>query len=210
MMRSKLNPSFSSSSSKVTGLCREMSMPTSAMAATAKASSSPLRTPAEPTYVVRPNIWVNRPAAIGERTEFMPQANSTARGRVTAAAIGLSALPVQHRDQGEQPPRGVEVDLDLALEPLHHDARALVVQPPAAHIERFDAIRRRGADRGVIAVADGEVVLDDLAERHQRQHVGDHRRAVGQADVEHQAVAAQAEMQRVGAAVVADGTEFVV
>ena len=40
--------------------------------------------------------------------------------------------------------------------------------------------------------------------------MGDHRRAVGEPDIEHQAVAADAELQRVGSAVVADRTEFVV
>jgi hypothetical protein len=37
-------------------------------------------------------------------------------------------LPVQHRDQREQPSRRAEIELDLAFEPLHEDVRALVVQ----------------------------------------------------------------------------------
>jgi predicted house-cleaning NTP pyrophosphatase (Maf/HAM1 superfamily) len=44
-----LRPAPSAISTKVTGLCPAMSMPISAMAATANATSSPLRTPAEPT-----------------------------------------------------------------------------------------------------------------------------------------------------------------
>ena len=48
-IRSKFSPSHSSSSSSVMGLWREMSKPISVMAETAKGSSSPLWTPAEPT-----------------------------------------------------------------------------------------------------------------------------------------------------------------
>ena len=61
-----------------------------------------------------------------------------------------------------------------------------------------------------ITVADGEVILDDLAERHERQHVRDHRRAVGEADVKHQPVAAHAQMQSVRPAVVPDGPELII
>src|SRR5579871_636595 len=161
--------------------------------------------------MVRPNIWPNKAAAIGERTAFWPQANSTASGWSMAAlaASGRLALPMQHRDQREQAARGVEIKLDLAAQPLHDDARAFVVQRAPAHVERFDAVRRRGADRRVIAVADREIVLHDAAERRQRQHMGDDRRAVGGADVEHQAIARNAELQCVGALVVAGRLELV-
>src|SRR5580698_3448033 len=111
--------------------------------------------------MARPNIWPNKAAAIGERTELRPQANNTASGRFACDGIGPSALPVQYRDQGEQPARGVEIQIDLALEPFHHQARALVVQPAPAHVERLDTVRRRSADRRVIAVANREIVFDD-------------------------------------------------
>ncbi len=55
------------------------------MTATANGSSSPLRTPADPTYALRPKKCRNKAAAIGERIAFKPQANST--------ACGLSARP---------------------------------------------------------------------------------------------------------------------
>src|SRR5947209_11471818 len=157
-MRSKLSPSHSSISSNVIGLCLAMSRPSSSIAATANGSSSPLRTPAEPTYV-RPKKCLNSPAAIGERTEFIPHANSTACGLAErGASIGSDhlfehelvrkpvptfrahalALPVQHADQREQAPRGVEVDADLFLEPLHQQFRTFVVQTTPPHIDCLD------------------------------------------------------------------------
>src|SRR5579883_1459508 len=142
--------------------------------------------------------------------ELRPQANSTARGGFAGAGIrGSSPLPVQYRDQREQSPRGVEVELDLALESLHEDARAFVMQGAAPHIERLDTVRRRRADRRVIAVADHEIVLHDAAKRRQREQVRNYRGAVGLPDIEHETIAADAERQRVRAAVVARRPEAV-
>ena len=84
------------------------------------------------------------------------------------------------------------------------------MQRAAAHVERLDAVRRRGADGRVVAVADGEVVLDDAAERREREQMRDHRRAVGFADVEDEAVAADADRERVGPAVMVERTKAVV
>src|SRR5215813_4317782 len=136
-MRSKLSPSRSSSSSKVMGLWREMSMPISCMTATAKGSSSPFCTPAEPTYIVAPNICLSSPAAIGERTAFMPHANNTAWGREgrSDAAIRSSTFPVQYADQREQPPRSIEIDRHFSLQTLHQDLRAVIVDGATAHID---------------------------------------------------------------------------
>src|SRR5215471_16481884 len=182
-MRSKLSPSQSSSSSNVIGRCFEMSSPSSSIAASAKGSSSPLRAPADATYETWPNRWRNSAAAIGERTELSPQANSTACGRAMIGAAPISpsalALPVQHGDQREQVARRVEVDDDLVLEPLHQELGALVVQRAPAHVDRLDLARRRGADRRVVAVADHEVVLHDALEWRERQVMRDHRALVG-------------------------------
>ena len=128
-------------------------------------------------------------------------------------ALGLlpprSALPVQHADQREQPARGVEIDRHLVLEPLHQDVRAVVVDAAPAHVDRLDLVGRRGADGLIVAVADQVVVLDDAAQRRERKQMRHHRRAVLKADVEHQPVAVDAQMQRVGTAVVADRREGV-
>src|SRR5262245_38287317 len=200
MIRSKSRPSsISSSSSKVIGWCSAISMPTSFMATTANPSRSPLRTPAEEAENVLPNICRNSAAAIGERTEFCPQANSTARG-FGSGSLTLSPLPVQDGDEREQPPRGLEIDRNLVLEPLHQQLRALVMQGAAAHVERLDALGRCGADRRVIAVADQEIVLHDPAQRRQRQMMRNDQRVVRAPDVEHQAVSRNAQMQLEGPA----------
>src|SRR5712672_1900615 len=176
-----------------------MSMPISFMAAMAKPSSSPLRTPTEETTNPLPNAWRMRAAAIGERTEFCPQANSTARGFVSGSP-NPSPFPMQDADEGEQAPCGLEINRHLVLEALHQKLRAFVVQRTAAHIDRLDAIGRGSADGLVIAVADHEIVLHDPPQRRQRQQMGHHRRIVGIADVEHQAVAGDAQVELEGPA----------
>src|SRR5215469_3957771 len=155
---------------------------------------------------------LNSAAAMGERTTFCPQANSTDCGCATIgaaiAALPL-ALPVQHGDEREQVAGGVEIDSDLVLEALDQEIGALVVQRAPAHVDRLDLARARGADRLVIAVADDEVVLDDALERGERQMMGDDRLLVGGAHLEHEPVAHHREMQPVGPAVVPDRLERV-
>src|SRR5215468_2523594 len=89
-------------------------------------------------------------------------------------------LPVQHADEREQAAGGVEVDPHLLAQPVHENARALVVQPAPAHVDRLDLARRGGAKRLVIAVADHEIILHDAPQRRQREEMRDHRRAVGE------------------------------
>ena len=78
---------------------------------------------------------------------------------------------------------------------------------PPRHIERFDAIWRGTADRGVVAVADGEIVLHDAAEWRQRKKMSNHRRAVGEPDIENEPVAVDAKIKRVRTTLVADRPE---
>ena len=73
----------------------------------------------------------------------------------------------------------------------------------AAHIDSFDLVGRGGADRLIVAVADHEVVLHDAAERRQRQKMHHAGRAVLPLDVEHQAIAGDADMQGIRTAEVA-------
>src|SRR5215813_11073971 len=148
-------------------------MPISFMAAIAKPSSSPLRTPAEATTKAFPNACRAKAAAIGERTEFCPQANSTARGFVGASST-RSAFPVQDANEREQAPRGLEIDRHLVLEAIHQELRAFVVQRAPAHVDRLDALGGGGADRSVIAVADHEIILHDPPQRRERQQVSHH------------------------------------
>src|SRR3981189_2216923 len=139
MIRSKLSPSQSSSSSNVVGLWPEMSWPSSAITATANGSSSAFLTPADFTYSARGNICCSRLSAIGERTLLKPHANSTACG--VRAAIRALALRVQNGDQREQPAGGFEIAPPLAVQPFHQGARALVVNAAAAHVDGLDLVR---------------------------------------------------------------------
>src|ERR1044072_1435563 len=74
-----------------------------------------------------------------------------------------SPLPVQRAYEGEEPPRGRQVDADLAFEPLHQQLAAFVVQAPSAHVDGLDARRRRGLDRLEVALAHEEIVLRQAA-----------------------------------------------
>src|SRR5579864_2728169 len=107
-------------------------------------------------------------SAIGERMELKVQAKSTLPGSRDIAASGPQ---MQHAEQREEAPRGVEIDGDALGDAFAQQLRALVVERAPAHVDRLDARRARGADRGEVALADQEVVLDHAAERLQRdQH----------------------------------------
>src|ERR1700679_1603178 len=149
-------------------------------------------------------------AAIGLRTELNVQANRTAPGSSSPLGPRIASTPqMQHADEGKTPPRGVEIDLDLALEPFAQKCRALVVRGAARHVERLDLRRRRGTDRLEIAVADEEVVLDHAAERGQRQHHLAVRAVVHETDVEDKTVLLHRERQLVRSAVRARRREAV-
>src|SRR5512143_2448314 len=186
-----------------TGLCFDMSMPSSSITAMAKGSvASPARTPAEPTKTRRPARWRRIAAAIGERTALRLQAKRTAPGR-SPASPKASALPVERAEQREQASRRREVDGDLALEPLHEKLAALVVKASPAHVDRLDLRGRLGLDRLVVALADEEIVLNQAAEGREREHYMLDRRAVGVAHGEDEAVVGEREMKRIGTAVMA-------
>ena len=111
-------------------------------------------------------------------------------------------------DQGEEPTRGIVVDIDLAGEPLLQQVGAFVMQAAPAHIDGLDLRRRRGLDCRVVALADGEIVLHHAAEWSQRQHhLADRRIATLPADIEDQAAFFDREMQVVGPARTAVGDE---
>src|SRR4030088_50354 len=86
------------------------------------------------------------------------------------ARASASALQMQHADQREEPPRRIEVELDLAREPLLQKLRTLVMKRTPAHVEAFDLRGRSLADGLVVALADNEVVLDHAAKGRERQH----------------------------------------
>ncbi len=91
---------------------------------------------------------------------------------------------MQHADQREEPARRIEVERDLVGEPLAQQLRAFVVETAPPHVDGFDLHRAGALDRRKIALADQEVVLDDAAERRQRQDDPLARHLVGAADIE--------------------------
>src|SRR5437588_12788802 len=101
------------------------------------------------------------------------RSSSRRRGDAEASTKGgpvtRSAPQVQHANQGKEPPRRVEIDLDLVGEPLDQQRGPLIVQGPPADVDRFDLRQARTANRFVIAVADHKIIFDDPAKRRQRQ-----------------------------------------
>src|SRR5215469_574473 len=92
--------------------------------------------------------------------------SSNRRGETEASTRGgavttRSPSQMQHADQCEQAPRGIEVDLDLIGEPLHQQRGALVVQQAATHVDRLDLREARTADRLVVAFAHHEVISEE-------------------------------------------------
>src|SRR6185312_6373554 len=167
-----------------------MSTPISAITAMAKGSIGAVRTPTESTKTRRPCSLRISAAAIGERMELRVQAKSTLLGN---RAIHL-APDMQDAKQREKPPRGVVVHHDAIGEALDELLAALIVQPPAPHIDHLDLGRARLAHRAVIAAADHEIVFDQLAERQKRQHHLLERLVLGVADIEPQPVLGDAQM----------------
>src|SRR3546814_13204109 len=70
------------------------------------------------------------------------------------------SFDMKHADQVEQPPRGVEIHVDLAVQGFPQQLGRVVVKCAAGHVDRLDPVRAVGADRFEIAVANGEIVAD--------------------------------------------------
>ena len=71
---------------------------------------------------------------------------------------------MEHADQGEQAPGGVEIHLDLAGEAFLEQLGGFVVQGAAGHVDRLDAPGAVAAHRFEIGIADREIVADRAAE----------------------------------------------
>jgi hypothetical protein len=98
----------------------------------------------------------------------MVQTKSTEAGLVFPSPIP-SAFQMQDADEREKPARGFEIGFDLAGQPFDQEFSAFIVNRTPPHIQGLDLRRRRGADGLVVAIAYQEVILDDAAERRQRQ-----------------------------------------
>jgi len=73
-------------------------------------------------------------------------------------------LDVEHAEQGEQAPRGVEIHLDLAGEAFLQQFGAVIVEAAAGHVDRLDAAGAVAAHRLEVGIADREIVADRPAE----------------------------------------------
>src|SRR5712691_6351189 len=81
-----------------------------------------------------------------------------------------SGAQVEDANQSKQAARGGVIDRHLAGEPFDQQRRSLVMQRAPPDIDRLDPGEAMTADRLVMALADQEIVLDDAAERRERQH----------------------------------------
>ena len=86
---------------------------------------------------------------------------------------------MQHADQREQAAGGIEINVDLALQPFLQQFGGFVVDRAPGHIDRFDLLRRGRSDRLIIAVAYREIILDRPPEPAKREDVRLKRRVVG-------------------------------
>src|SRR6185312_13749107 len=84
-----------------------------------------------------------------------------------------SASPVEGKNQREEPPGRIEIELQLPREPFDEEFGGFVVETPAAHVDGLDLGGRRAADRLVVALADHLVVTNDLPEGREGEVVRD-------------------------------------
>ena len=132
--------------------------------------------------------------SMGERMVLRSHANRTLPGNAP-----ISGPDMQRADQREQPARRAMIDLDPASKQIAQFVRALIVQPATSHIDGLDLSRRCRANGLVIAFADGEVVLDRLAERGERQGQRTDRRAAPIENIEDKLAPLHPQYQIIGA-----------
>src|SRR5665213_3233421 len=146
---------------------------------------------------------------MGERRQFSEQAKRTACGRLARAGCGgkalpaspsdtCSALPMQRRNEGENPSGRIEIAVDLALQTFQEKLRSLVVNGTAAHIDRLDLRPRRGADGRIIALADKKIVFEQTAKRRQRENMRAERVTLFGADFEGELCIVQRDFEHIG------------
>src|SRR5690606_10780416 len=111
----------------------------------------------------------------------------------------MAPFPWQCADQREKTTSLAVIDRDLALATLPENPASLIVQAAATHVYGLDLRRRSRANGLVVALANCEVVLDDPAERRQREHVDGGPRSLAASfarDLENQSVLHQPQVQR--------------
>ena len=111
--------------------------------------------------------------------------------------------------QREQPPGGVEIHLDLALQPLLQKLAAFIVKPAPGHVDGFNLARCRRADGLIIAFADHEIIFHNPPEWRQRQPDHVEARFGVVANVENQAAFQNGQRQMIRPAILAQHGETV-
>ena len=104
---------------------------------------------------------------------------------------------MQYADQSEEPPGGLEVNVDLPFQPLNQQFRALIVDSAPGHVDGLDFGGAGLADRLVIAVADGEIVANRSPEPAKGKDQSLQRFAIFTADRNDQSALLNAEPELV-------------
>src|SRR5688572_8697814 len=89
----------------------------------------------------------------------------TAASQADARAVW--SFDVEHADQREQAPRGVEIDVDLAVQCALQQLGRFVVDRAPGHIDGLDFMLGPCPHRFEIALADREIIADRAAEAGQ-------------------------------------------
>jgi hypothetical protein len=108
---------------------------------------------------------------------------------------------MQYADQSEEPPRGLEVDIDLAFQPLDQQFRALIVNAAPGHVDGFDLGSAGLADCLIIAVANREIIPDRSPEAAQSEYQRLQRFAIFPADGDDQPAFLNAQAELIGAGI---------
>src|SRR5690606_32653558 len=116
---------------------------------------------------------------------------------------------MQNADQREKAPGRVKIHVDLAGQAILQGLRALIMEASPAHIDCLDLRGRRRLDRVIIAFADQEIVLDDLAEGREREQHLAMRLAIFEADVENETIFFDGQVKDIRPALAAYGCEVV-
>src|SRR6266567_545375 len=172
---------------------------------------------------ILPAVWaiiscpfssLTRKVALGSNSETVPGNSSNSslairvlcrKGRAAGACTWEAenqalSLQIKRRYQREDAPRRVEIHLDLAVEAVAQEVRAVVVQPAPSHVDGLDPCRRRLANGGVIGLAELMVVLQHAAKRREREEYAPVFALIMQPHIQDQTVIRGGENEMIGPA----------
>ena len=114
-----------------------MSTPISSITSCTKLSALPERTPAGADQS-RPGKYLRASAAAIGRAHRVHRADEQHGGQVLLALIDPARKGLHRADQREQPPRRVEVHLELVVEAGSSAVRRVVVEAAPGHVDGLD------------------------------------------------------------------------